>query len=150
MRIALSKFTVQVSKLSSRQAGCFSQIPATYSSHQTTRDLNVAARPSDLVGHTPLLDLTSILRKHGIDNGCVLYGKMESMEPCSSVKDRLGRSMIDAAEEEGKLIPGKSVLVEPTSGNTGIALAFIARERNYRCILTMPETMSIERRMVCA
>jgi cysteine synthase len=113
-----------------------------------SRDLNVAARPSDLVGHTPLLDLTPILHKHNIDNGCKLYGKMESMEPCSSVKDRLGKSMIDAAEAAGQLVPGKSVLVEPTSGNTGIALAFIARERGYRCILTMPETMSIERRMM--
>lgn len=112
------------------------------------RTLNVAARPSDLVGHTPLLDLTPILRKHGIDNGCKLYGKMESMEPCSSIKDRLGKSMIDAAEAAGQLTPGKSVLVEPTSGNTGIALAFIARERGYRCILTMPETMSLERRMM--
>lgn len=115
---------------------------------QIFRSLRVASRPSDLVGDTPLLDLTKILTAHGIDNGSVLYGKMESMEPCSSVKDRLGRAMIDAAEAAGQIIPGKTVLVEPTSGNTGIALAFIARERGYRCILTMPETMSIERRMM--
>jgi cysteine synthase A len=80
------------------------------------------------VGGTPLLDLGSVLKDHGIDNGSKLYGKMESLGPCSSVKDRLGRSMIDDAEKHGKLTPGKSVLVEPTSGNTGIALAFIARE----------------------
>jgi cysteine synthase A len=115
---------------------------------QQHRNLRVAARPSDLVGHTPLLDLTPFLKSHGVDNNCKLYGKMESLGPCSSVKDRLGRSMIDDAEAQGLITPGKTVLVEPTSGNTGIALAFIARERGYRCILTMPETMSIERRMM--
>lgn len=112
------------------------------------RFLRVASRPSDLVGQTPLLDLTKYLTEHGIENGCKLYGKMESLGPCSSVKDRLGRSMIDEAEKAGLITPGKTTLVEPTSGNTGIALAFIARERGYNCILTMPETMSLERRMM--
>jgi cysteine synthase A len=116
----------------------------------TTRFLNIASKPSDLVGNTPLLDLNVILRQHGVDtdNGTRLVGKLESLGPCSSVKDRLGRSMIDEAEKQGLITPGKTTLVEPTSGNTGIALAFIARERGYRCILTMPETMSVERRMM--
>ena len=78
----------------------------------------MAARPSDLIGNTPLLDLGTILKQHGIDNGSKLFGKLESLGPCSSVKDRLGRSMIDDAEAKGLITPGKSVLVEPTSGNT--------------------------------
>ena len=77
-----------------------------------TQGLHVAARPSDLIGNTPLLDLGSILKQHGIDNGSKLYGKLESLGPCSSVKDRLGRSMIDDAEAKGLITPGKSVLVE--------------------------------------
>ena len=116
----------------------------------SARFLNIVSRPSDLVGNTPLLDLNVILKNHNInvDNGTRLVGKLESLGPCSSVKDRLGRSMIDEAEKQGLIEPGKTTLVEPTSGNTGIALAFIARERGYRCILTMPETMSVERRMM--
>jgi cysteine synthase A len=110
--------------------------------------MRVASRPSDLVGHTPLLDLAKILEQQGVNNGSRLLAKLESLGPCSSVKDRIGLSMINEAEKAGKITPGETVLVEPTSGNTGIALAFIARERGYRCILTMPETMSIERRMM--
>ena len=112
--------------------------------------MHVAARPSELIGNTPLLDLAPILKQHGIsgENAPKLYGKLESLGPCSSVKDRLGRSMIDQAEKDGVIKPNYSVLVEPTSGNTGIALAFLARERGYECILTMPETMSLERRMM--
>mmetsp|Transcript_18183 Transcript_18183/g.39706 ORF Transcript_18183/g.39706 Transcript_18183/m.39706 type:complete len:391 (-) Transcript_18183:173-1345(-) len=127
------------------------QLNATLAGASTSRrSLNIASRPSDLVGNTPLIDLNKILVNHGVDvsNGTRLVGKLESLGPCSSVKDRIGRSMIDDAEEKGLIIPGKTTLVEPTSGNTGIALAFIARERGYRCILTMPETMSIERRMM--
>lgn len=111
---------------------------------------NIASRPSDLVGNTPLIDLNRILKESNVDvsNGVRLVGKLESLGPCSSVKDRLGLSMINEAEKTGKLKPGESVIVEPTSGNTGIALAFLARERGYRCILTMPESMSVERRMM--
>lgn len=124
-----------------------SKLPSRISGTYQSRALNVASRPSDLIGNTPLIDLNKILVAHGVDvsNGVKLYGKLESLGPCSSVKDRLARSLIDDAEEKGLIRPGESVLVEPTSGNTGIALAFIARERGYRCILTMPEQMSIER-----
>lgn len=116
----------------------------------TTRQLNIVSRPSDLVGNTPLIDLSNLLRSHGVDtsNGTKLVGKLESLGPCSSAKDRLGRSLIDEAEKKGLITPGKTVLVEPTSGNTGIALAFIARERGYKCILTMPESISTERRIM--
>lgn len=103
-----------------------------------------------MVGNTPLIDLSNLLRSHGVDtsNGTKLVGKLESLGPCSSAKDRLGRSLIDEAEKKGLITPGKTVLVEPTSGNTGIALAFIARERGYKCILTMPESISTERRIM--
>ena len=99
------------------------------------------ANVTNLVGNTPLVKLNRI------SAGCVanLYAKMESQNPLSSVKDRIGRAMLDAAEQAGKLNEN-TVIVEPTSGNTGIALAFICAARNYRLILTMPESMSLERR----
>ena len=95
----------------------------------------------DLVGRTPLVRL-----RIGEDTGATILGKLESFNPAGSVKDRIGLAMIEAAEAEGRLVPGESVIVEPTSGNTGIALAFVAAAKGYRCILTMPETMSLERR----
>ena len=99
---------------------------------------------TDTIGDTPLVRLDRIAAMK--DVRAHLLAKLEFFNPISSVKDRIGVSMIDALEAEGKISPGTTVLVEPTSGNTGIALAFVAAARGYRLILVMPETMSIERR----
>lgn len=96
-----------------------------------------------LIGHTPLLELTHIENAENLE--AKILAKMEYFNPAGSVKDRIARAMIDDAEATGKLKPG-SVIIEPTSGNTGIGLAAVAAARGYRIILTMPETMSIERR----
>ena len=101
----------------------------------------IGAEPSDLVGDTPLI----AMRRLGEGLGAELVAKMEGLNPGGSVKDRIGVSMIDAAEREGLIEPGRSVIVEPTSGNTGIALAMVCAARGYRCILTLPEGMSKER-----
>jgi len=97
---------------------------------------------SDLIGQTPLVKLQRLSN----DSGATILGKLESFNPGGSVKDRIGLSMIEAAEQAGLLTPGTSTIIEPTSGNTGIALAMVAAARGYRLILTMPETMTIERR----
>ena len=102
---------------------------------------------AELVGGTPLVELSALERKKGLS--AKLYAKLEMRNPAGSAKDRIAKKMIEDAEQSGALRPG-SVIIEPTSGNTGIGLAAMAKQRGYRVILTMPDTMSVERRSLLA
>ncbi len=103
----------------------------------------IAKNLTDLIGNTPLLELSNFNKKHNLD--ATIIAKLESFNPAGSVKDRIGFAMIEAAEKQG-LLNKDSVIIEPTSGNTGIALAFVAAAKGYRLIIALPETFSIERR----
>ncbi len=105
--------------------------------------MKIYQKITDLIGNTPLLELTNLEKKFGLE--ATLLAKLEYFNPAGSVKDRIAKAMVDDAEAKGLLKPG-SVIIEPTSGNTGIGLASVAASRGYRLIITMPETMSVERR----
>ncbi len=103
----------------------------------------IYSKITDLIGGTPLLELVNYEKKNGLE--ATILAKLEYFNPAGSVKDRIAKAMVDEAEADGRLVPG-SVIIEPTSGNTGIGLASVAAARGYRIIITMPETMSVERR----